>query len=107
MLSEMALAKSLLAKMSASGPLKQPALHLGEAAPSLDLVPYRGDIPKVGSGKPLLLFFWATWCKACKAVLPDLLALARKRNLAIVSGIDEGRDGPALPLAQRTFTQGF
>lgn len=29
-------------------------------------------------GKPLVVYFWATWCKSCKQELPELIALHEK-----------------------------
>ena len=29
-------------------------------------------------GKPLVVYFWATWCKSCKNELPELIALHQK-----------------------------
>ena len=37
-------------------------------------------------GKPMLLVFWATWCKSCKHEVPELIGLQRKYGdkLAVV-----------------------
>lgn len=29
-------------------------------------------------GKPMLVYFWATWCKSCKQEVPELIALHKK-----------------------------
>ena len=29
-------------------------------------------------GKPMLVYFWATWCKSCKQEVPELIALHNK-----------------------------
>ena len=29
-------------------------------------------------GKPMVVYFWATWCKSCKQELPELIALHEK-----------------------------
>ncbi|MCB9736081.1 MAG: TlpA family protein disulfide reductase [Deltaproteobacteria bacterium] len=56
----------------------------GEAAPSLaGLEFWRGEAPKAGRG--YLLFFWGTWCKPCKGVIPDVLAGAQARGLPVVA----------------------
>jgi thiol-disulfide isomerase/thioredoxin len=81
--------QTILVRASAGGLVKQPEVRLAESAPQLQLVPYRGEIPNLASGKPLLLFFWATWCKACKPMVPALLAWASKQNVTILAVTDE------------------
>ena len=29
-------------------------------------------------GKPMVVYFWATWCKSCKQEVPELIALHKK-----------------------------
>ncbi len=46
---------------------------------------------EVASGKPTLLFFWATWCKSCRKVQPSVAALGEKyRGRVQVIGINVG-----------------
>ena len=38
-------------------------------------------------GQPMLVYFWATWCKSCKQEVPELKALYEKykgRNLRVI-----------------------
>lgn len=70
-------------------PALPPALTVGRTAPALDLRAYRGEKPSLQNGKPHLLMFWATWCKPCKAALPELLAFERERKVQVVAVTDE------------------
>jgi thiol-disulfide isomerase/thioredoxin len=46
---------------------------------------------EVASGKPTLLFFWATWCKSCRKVQPSVAALGEKyRGRVQIIGINVG-----------------
>ena len=83
--------KNMVVRDSIDRVVKQQAASIGEPT-ELQLVPYRGEIPP--AGKPLLLFFWATWCKACKYVVPSLLTWAQKQNVTVLAITDE--DVPAL-----------
>lgn len=46
---------------------------------------------------PTVVNLWATWCEPCRRELPDLQALADRRDDVRVVGVDIGEDaGPAL-----------
>jgi thiol-disulfide isomerase/thioredoxin len=55
-------------------------------------------LSELAENKPLLLYFWATWCKPCRKTQPKVSALANKYRDRIkvvginVGGLDSGRD---------------
>jgi thiol-disulfide isomerase/thioredoxin len=79
--------KHIVARDGLDKLMQQQAVSAGQEAPELRLVPYRGELPR--AQKPLLLFFWATWCKACKYVVPPLLTWAQQRDLTVLAITDE------------------
>jgi thiol-disulfide isomerase/thioredoxin len=88
--------KETLRLVPASYPLRWPSLpgppKVGEIAPPIDLVPYRGDVPRqLGGGQPYVLFFWATWCAPCKASLPEIAAFEAQKQTPVVAITDESK----------------
>jgi thiol-disulfide isomerase/thioredoxin len=79
----------------------------GLRLPDLDGEPV--DLGSYLGGGPLVLDFWATWCKPCLAALPELNALYRDlapRGLQLVA-INEDGQRNAAKVKPFVKTQGF
>ena len=70
--------------------LPDPA-QVGELAPKLPngLVPVRHLEQRDLDGRPHILFFWATWCRPCKAAVPEVMAFADAERLPVLAITDE------------------
>jgi thiol-disulfide isomerase/thioredoxin len=81
---------------------------LGRRAPvPQGLVPVTGEVPPLGGGKPLLLFFFQHNCLDCRSAAPMVASLARRhapRGLRFL-GVDVPLDAPEshTPEAVRAF----
>ncbi len=79
-------------------PLKLPELpqqvQVGDQAPALPpgLEPVGSPALPELSGRPHLLFFWATWCVPCKRAVPEVMAFAEARALPVLAVSDEDVD---------------
>jgi thiol-disulfide isomerase/thioredoxin len=58
-------------------------------APAVSLRAYRGGSVNLKDGKSHLLLFWATWCKPCKASLPEVLAFEKAHHAEVVAITNE------------------
>ncbi len=57
----------------------------------IDMNGNKASLFDAAANKTLLLYFWATWCKPCRLVTPQVSALAEKYNDRItVIGINVG-----------------
>jgi thiol-disulfide isomerase/thioredoxin len=70
------------------------AFATGDNPLDFTLVDMHGNRVRLGDlaeGKPLLLYFWAIWCKPCRLVQPQVAALAQEyEDRLTVVGINVG-----------------
>jgi thiol-disulfide isomerase/thioredoxin len=77
------------------GPIETPgsAPRVGSPAPNFVLADYEGNAVRLEDfrGKVVFLNFWATWCTACEAEMPDMNRLARQHpDELVVLAVNRG-----------------
>lgn len=83
-------------------------LAVGKAMPVLDLPDLDGRSGRIGGGGlPLLINFWATWCRPCRAEMGGLDRLHRKFSNAGLSVIGVSIDTDANLVREFILQQGF
>jgi len=83
---------------------------VGEPAPDFTLSDLDGRAVSLSAlkGRPVLLYFWATWCHYCTEALPELMALQAKEQESglqvLAINILEGREKVAAYAAEHKLT---
>ncbi len=96
------LAVALLAASCRVAP--QNGVRLGETIPEFELPALDGGRISSRSylGSPVVLNFWATWCKPCVKEIPTLNAIARENAAQVVTiAIDEEGESAVRPFVER------
>ncbi len=79
-------------------------IRIGEAIPGFELPAIGGDEVSSRSylGKPVVLNFWATWCRPCVKEIPTLKAIHRDSPAHVVSiAIDEQGESIVRPFVEK------
>jgi thioredoxin len=57
----------------------------------------------LGSDKPVLVYFWATWCPSCRMIAPVLAEIARDHAERLVVAKLDIDENPQTPTARRVM----
>lgn len=60
------------------------------------------DINQMSQNKPVLLYFWATWCGVCKSTTPMVRELANENIQVVTIAVQSGIDAELQPILART-----
>lgn len=105
------LAGILLVVATIAGPVREPSrAGAGEAplATPFKVMSVTGEkleLDSLRAGGPVLIDFWATWCKPCVAALPEIEALHRRLGPRGLTVIGVSVDGPRNFTKVRPFAQ--
>lgn len=72
-------------------PLPAQPPGVGQAVPPLGITPLdpENPPPRIGEGRPVVLFFFRTTCKPCRAAAPALVVWAEAFDVSVVAITDE------------------
>lgn len=70
--------------------LRKPELSSTEL-PQANITLLDGTSYTLKSGKPLVIHFWATWCKVCKLEAPNIETLSKKYEVLTIA-VNSGED---------------
>ncbi len=73
--------------VSCSGEPRDPNISIGKAIPAFELAELDGEAVSSQSylGKPVVLNFWATWCRPCLKEIPTLKAIDKDSPAKVVT----------------------
>jgi len=96
----------LLTGLALGGPemIPEDAVQVvGRTAPEMVLPTLDGDTfdLRAHRGKPVVLAFWASWCGPCRAELPELAELAKRRDDVVVFAVNVDRERRAAKVFMR------
>lgn len=76
-----------IALRAAPMPLPPRAPLIGEAMPPLgvEALDPRNPPPRIGEGRAVVLFYWASTCEPCRAAVPALSAWADRHDVAVMA----------------------
>lgn len=96
--------------LAACGGEPPPRLNTGDAAPAFRTVRLDGtaiDFPAAYAGKPVVLRFWADWCKFCEPEM-RLLDTLRQRHAGLeVLAVNAGQDKATVEAFMKKLGVGY
>jgi cytochrome c biogenesis protein CcmG/thiol:disulfide interchange protein DsbE len=101
---------ALAAVLSSCGGDAPPKLNTGMAAPAFQTVQLDGtavDFPAAFAGRPVVLRFWADWCKFCEPEM-KLIDTVRQRHAGLsVLAVNAGQDKAAVAAFMQKLGVGY
>ncbi len=106
------LAFSIVLLAACGGERPAAKLNIGDSAPAFQTVRADGtaaQFPAAWAGKPLVIRFWADWCKYCEGEMKDIEAVYQRlkpRGLEVVA-INAGQDRKTVVEFMRKLGVGY
>jgi peroxiredoxin len=100
----------LAALVSSCGGEPPPKLNTGDAAPRFKTVQLDGapvDFPSGYAGKPVVLRFWADWCKFCEPEMKLIDTMRQRYPALTVLAVNAGQDRATIEAFMKKLGVGY
>jgi peroxiredoxin len=100
----------LVALVSSCGGEPPPKLNTGDVAPRFKTVQVDGvpvDFPSAYAGKPVMLRFWADWCKFCEPEMKIIDQMRLRHAGLVILAVNTGQDKPTIEAFMKKLGVGY